>query len=122
MEKLTKAEEDIMLILWELKEAFVKDILEHFPEPKPHYNTVSTMIKILQDKGFVGYKAFGKTYQYYPMKSKETYFKGSVRPLLKNYFNGSAKQLVSFFVKEKDITVEELEKLVKDLKKAKNAG
>ncbi len=117
MEKLTKVEEEIMLILWDLKEAFVKEIIEQMPEPKPHYNTVSTMIKILQEKDFVDYKAFGKTYQYFPIIEKESYFKKSVKPMLKNYFNGSAKQLVSFFVKEKNISIDELEKLVKDLKK-----
>lgn len=117
MEKLTKVEEEIMLILWDLNKAFVKDIIEQMPEPKPHYNTVSTMIKILQEKGFVDYTAYGKTYQYYSLISKENYFKKSVSPMLKNYFNGSAKQLVSFFVKEKNISVEELEKLVKELKK-----
>lgn len=116
MDKLTKVEEEIMLILWDLKEAFVKEIIEQIPEPKPHYNTVSTMIKILQEKGFVDYKAFGKTYQYFPIVEKENYFKKSVKPMLNNYFNGSAKQLVSFFVKEKNISIEELEKLVKELK------
>jgi BlaI family penicillinase repressor len=121
MEKLTKVEEEIMLILWDLKEAFVKDIIEQMPEPKPHYNTVSTMIKILQEKGFVDYKAYGKTYHYFPIIEKESYFKKSVKPMLKNYFNGSAKQLVSFFVKEKNISIDELEKLVKDLKKTHNS-
>lgn len=116
MEKLTKAEEQIMLILWQLEQAFVKDIIEQLPEPKPHYNTVSTMIKLLQEKNFVGYKAYGKTYQYYPLIAKEQYFQKSVTPMLKNYFNGSARQLVSFFVKEKNISIEELEKLVSELK------
>lgn len=117
MDKLTKAEEEIMLILWELKEAFVKDIIEQMPSPKPHYNTVSTIIKILQEKKFVDYKSYGKTYQYFPLIEKKHYFKGAMKPLLKNYFNGSAKQLVSFFVKEKNISIDELEKLVKELKK-----
>lgn len=119
MDKLTRAEEDVMLILWDLGEAFVKDIIDRMTEPKPHYNTVSTIIKILQDKGFVSYKAFGKTYQYYPLIGKSTYFKGNVKPLLKNYFDGSAKQLVSFFIKEKKLSIEELEALIQDLKKKK---
>nr|MBP6315386.1 BlaI/MecI/CopY family transcriptional regulator [Chitinophagaceae bacterium] len=114
MEKLTKSEEEIMLILWQLERAFVKDIIEQFADPKPHYNTVSTMIKILQDKGFVDYKAYGKTYQYFPIIKKETYFKSGVKPLLNNYFDGSAKQLISFFVKEKNISVQELETLVSE--------
>ncbi len=117
MEKLTRSEEDIMLILWHLKQAFVKEIIEQMPEPKPHYNTVSTMIKLLQEKRFVDYKAFGKTYQYFPVIEKESYFKKSINPLLKNYFNGSARQLVSFFVKEKNISVKDLENLVNELKK-----
>jgi BlaI family penicillinase repressor len=120
MEKLTKVEEEIMLILWDLKEAFVKDIIEKMPEPKPHYNTVSTMIKILQEKAFVDYKAYGKTYQYFPIIKKESYFKTSVKPMLKNYFNDSAKQLVYFLVKEKNISIDELEKLISDLKKTHN--
>ncbi len=116
MQKLTKTEEDIMLILWDLKQAFVKDIIEQIPEPKPHYNTVSTMIKILQDKGFVDYEAFGKTYRYFPIVTKNQYSKSSVKTFLSGYFDGSAKQLVSFFVKEKNISIAELEKLVKELK------
>jgi len=119
MEKLTKAEEQIMLILWQLEKAFVKDIIERIPEPKPHYNTVSTMIKLLQEKKFVGFKAYGKTYEYYPLITKENYFRRSVTPMLKNYFDGSARQLVSFFVKEKNISLEELEKLVSELKSKK---
>jgi predicted transcriptional regulator len=117
MEKLTKVEEEIMLILWDLKVAFVKDIIAKMPEPKPHYNSVSTMIKILQEKGFVDYTAYGKTYQYFPIILKESYFKKGVNPMLKNYFDGSAKQLVSFFVKEKNISLEELESLIQELKK-----
>lgn len=119
MEKLTKAEEEIMLLLWSLESAFVKEIIEVMPEPKSHYNTVSTIIKILQDKGYVSYKAYGKTYQYYPLVSKDSYFKGNLKPLLKNYFNGSAKQLVSFFIKEKKLSIEELELLISELKKTK---
>ena len=108
-----------MLILWDLKQAFVKDIIEQMPEPKSHYNTVSTIIKILQEKGFVDYEAFGKTYRYFPLIQKDQYSMSSVQNFLAGYFNGSAKQLVSFFVKEKDISVEELEKLVEELKKTK---
>lgn len=117
MTKLTKSEEDIMLILWDLKEAFVKDIIEKMPKPTPHYNTVSTIVKILQEKGFVHFKAFGKTHQYFPKVNKQAYFKKSFKPILKNYFDGSAKQMVSFFVKEKMIGIKDLEKLVKELKK-----
>jgi len=119
MQKLTTAEEEIMLILWDLQQAFVKEIIEQMPEPKPHYNTVSTTVRILQDKGFIDYKAFGKTHQYFAKISREQYRKKSVSPLVKNYFNNSAEQLVSFFVKEKNVSVEELEALIDKLKKEK---
>ncbi len=119
MEKLTRAEEEIMLIVWDLKQTFVKEIIAQMPEPRPHYNTVSTMVKILQEKGFVDYNAYGKTYQYFPLIRKEDYFKKRFKPILKNYFDGSAKLLVSFFVKEKNISVQDLEKLVHELKSQK---
>jgi predicted transcriptional regulator len=119
MEKLTRAEEEIMLIVWNLKQAFVKEIIAQMPEPRPHYNTVSTMVKILQEKGFVDYNAYGKTYQYFPLIQKQQYFKKSIKPILKNYFDGSARQLVSFFVKEKNISLQDLEKLVHELKSQK---
>lgn len=116
MQKLTTAEEEIMLILWDLKTAFVKEIIEKMPNPKPHYNTVSTTVRILQDKGFIDYKAYGKTHQYFAKISRVRYRKENVKPLIKNYFNNSAEQLVSFFVKEKNVSVEELEALIKKLK------
>ena len=118
MQKLTTNEEEIMLILWQLEEAFVKEIIEKMPEPKPHYNTVSTTVRILQDKGFVDYKAFGKTHQYFAVVSREQYRKESVKPMVKNYFNNSAEQLVSFFVKEENVSIEELETLIASLRQA----
>ena len=118
MQKLTNNEEEIMLILWELEEAFVKEIIKKMPEPKPHYNTVSTTVRILQDKGFVDYKAFGKTHQYFAVVSREQYRKESVKPMVKNYFNNSAEQLVSFFVKEENVSIEELETLIASLRQA----
>ena len=119
MQKLTTAEEQIMLILWNLETAFVKDIVEKMPEPKPHYNTVSTTVRILQDKGFIDYKAYGKTHQYFPKITREQYRKKSVKPFIKNYFNNSPEALVSFFVKEKNVNVEDLEELIEKLKKEK---
>lgn len=116
MQKLTTAEEEIMLILWDLNEAFVKELIERMPDPKPHYNTVSTTVRILQDKGFIDYKAYGKTHQYFAKVSREQYRKQNLKPLMKNYFNNSAEQLVSFFVKEKNVSVEELEALINKLK------
>lgn len=117
MQKLTTSEEEIMLILWDLETAFVKEIIAKMPEPKPHYNTVSTTVRILQDKGFIDYKAYGKTHQYFAKISREQYRKKSVKPLIKNYFNNSAEQLVSFFVKEKNVSVEELQTLIDKLKR-----
>jgi Predicted transcriptional regulator len=120
MEKLTKAEEEIMLILWELEKAFVKEIIACMPSPKPHYNTVSTLVKILIEKGAVAYNEIGNSHQYYPLLSKEQYRKSSIKPLLKNYFDGSAKQLVSFLIKDKKMSVDELEQLLKELKRKSN--
>lgn len=119
MNKLTNSEEEIMLILWELEQAFVKEIIEQMPEPKPHYNSVSTTVRILQDKGFVDYKSFGKAHQYNAKISREAYRKHSLKPLVKNYFNNSAEQLLSFFIKEKNVSVKELEALIHKLKKEK---
>lgn len=115
---LTKAEEEIMQILWKLNKAFVKEIVEEMPDPKPHYNTVSTIIKILVDKGFVKYDAFGKSNRYYPAVAKEDYSKGSMNQLVQKYFNGSFTNMLSFFVKEKDLDVQDLEDILKELKKS----
>lgn len=116
--ELTKAEEQVMQVLWELKEAFVKDIVEKFPDPKPAYNTVSTIIRILEKKEIVGHKAFGRTFQYFPLVSKDDYLKSSAEYMATNYFNGSMKQLLSFFVKEKNISVKELENIMNEIKKS----
>lgn len=109
MKQLTKAEEEIMHYLWQLKKAFVKDILAEMPEPKPAYNTVSTIIRLLEQKGFVAYEAFGKTHRYYPVIPKEEYSKMNLNHMVKNYFGGSYKQLVSFFLKEENLSIKEIE-------------
>jgi len=114
---LTKAEEQVMQVLWKLGKAFVKDIVDAMPEPRPHYNTVSTILKILSDKGFVSYESLGKSNHYFPVVQKEDYSKGSMKQFVKRYFKGSFTDMVSFFVKEKDISVEQLESLLKELKK-----
>jgi BlaI family transcriptional regulator, penicillinase repressor len=119
---LTKAEEQIMQVLWELKEAFIKDIIEKLPKPKPAYNTVSTIVRILEKKKIVGYKAFGKTHQYYPLISKEAYTKQQTSGLLQNYFDGSIHKIVSHFSKHQMIDVKELDatiELLNNLKKKK---
>jgi predicted transcriptional regulator len=114
---LTKAEEQVMQVLWKLEKAFVKDIIEAMPEPRPHYNTVSTILKILTDKGFASYESLGKSNHYFPVIHKEDYSKGSMKQFVKRYFKGSFTDMVSFFVKEKDISVEQLEDLLKELKR-----
>ena len=108
--------EQIMQILWELKKGFVKDILEQFPEPKPAYNTVSTIVRILQEKGFIGHEAFGKSHCYFPMIDKETYTRKFLRNFIGNYFNNSFPQMVSFFAKEEEIDLKELEEILEFIK------
>jgi len=117
LKELTKAEEQVMQYLWDLEKCFVKDILAQMPEPKPAYNTVSTIVRILEEKGFVDHKAYGKTYEYFPKVSKEDYSRFSAGNLLSNYFNGSVKELVSFFVKERELNMDELDEILKSIDK-----
>jgi predicted transcriptional regulator len=115
---LTKAEEEIMQILWQLEKAFIKDVVDALPEPKPHYNTVSTIVKILEDKGFVSHESFGKSNRYFPVLAKDDYSKRSMKQFVKRYFDGSFASMLSFFAKEKDISVKELEEILNELKKS----
>jgi len=117
MKILTKAEEQIMQVIWKLNKAFLKEILDELPEPKPHNNTVATIIKILTEKEFVGIKLFGRMHQYYPLVSKDAYSKITMKSFVKGYFEGSFSNAVSFMVKENNLSVEELELLLKELKK-----
>lgn len=119
MEKLTNKEEEIMHILWRLEKAFVKDVLEEIKGEKPHYNTLSTIIRNLEDKGYVAYNAYGKTHQYYPTVSKEDYRKRFFNNVIDNYFNSSYKNVVSFFAKEEKISVEELKEIIQLIEKKK---
>lgn len=121
MKTLTRAEEEIMQSLWNLKKAFVKEIITGLPSPKPHYNTVSTIIGILVEKGFVNYKAYGRSYQYYPLISKEEYSKRTMKKYLKGYFEGSFSNMVSFFARQKDVDLVEVESLLKEIKKTKKS-
>ena len=125
IKELTRAEEQIMHVLWELEEAFVKDVIERLPDPKPAYTTVSTIIRILEKKGFVGHKAYGKTHQYYPLISKKQYTSQLFKGMLSGYFGNSIRQMVSFFSREKDLSVSELEELKKiideEIRKQKNS-
>jgi BlaI family transcriptional regulator, penicillinase repressor len=112
MQKLTNKEEEIMHILWTLEKAFVKEVLAEIKTEKPHYNTLSTIIRNLEDKGYVGYTAYGKTHQYYPVVTKEAYRKRFFNTAIDNYFNSSYKNVVSFFAKEEKISVEELKEII----------
>lgn len=111
MKELTKAEEQVMQILWDIKSGFVKDILERFREPKPAYTTVSTIVRILEEKGFVGHKAYGKAHEYYPLVEKPTYTRVMMKGIMLKYFGNSLRQMVSFFSHEKGMTISELEEL-----------
>ena len=112
MQKLTNKEEEIMHILWKLEKAFVKDVLAEIKVDKPHYNTLSTIIRNLEDKGYVSYNAFGKTHQYFPIISKEDYKKRFMTTAIENYFNSSYKNVVSFFANEEKISVDELKEII----------
>jgi BlaI family penicillinase repressor len=120
MKELTKAEDQIMQVLWKLKRAFVKDIIEQLPSPKPAYNTVSTIVRILEKKGFVGYTAYGKTHEYFPLvpKEKDTHF--YLNNLVKGYFGGSFQNLVSFFASENKMDIQDIDQLLKQLEELKN--
>ncbi len=119
MKELTKAEDQIMQILWKLEKGFVKDIIDHFPQPKPAYNTVSTIVRILEKKGFIGYKAYGKTHEYFALIPKEKYTRFYLNNMMKGYFNGSVQNLVSFFAKENKMDVQDIDLLMKQLQELK---
>jgi BlaI family transcriptional regulator, penicillinase repressor len=120
MKELTKAEEQIMHILWKLERALVKEIIEEMPEPKPAYNTVSTIVRILETKGFVDHQAFGKTHQYFPLVSKPEYTRFSLNNLMSGYFGGSFQNLVSFFTNESKLNLHDIDQLIKQLDELKN--
>ena len=117
MKNLTKAEEQIIQIMWQLGKTSVKEIREQMPDPKPAVNTVSTIVRILENKGFVGHEKKGRGYLYYPLVEKEDYSRHSLRQMINNYFDGSFKNLVSFFAKKEEIDVKELEEILKELHK-----
>lgn len=119
LKELTRAEDQVMQILWQLEKAFVKDIVEQMPTPKPAYNTVSTIVRILETKGFVGHKAYGKTHEYFPVVSRERYTKFYLNNMISGYFNGSFQNLVSFFAKENKMNASDLEKLLREVKNDK---
>ena len=112
MQKLTNKEEEIMHIIWKLKKAFVKEVMAEITEDQPHYNTLSTMVRNLEEKGYVAYNAFGNTHQYYPIVPIEEYRKKFLNTAIDNYFNSSYKNMVSFFAKEEKISAEELREIL----------
>ena len=120
MKSLTKAEEQVMQMLWELKQGFLKDLMDKMPEPKPHSNTVATILKILIEKGFVNYEVQGRNNLYKPAVSKAEYGQKSINQLVKGYFEGSPAKLLSHFVNDNKLSQEDLEALLQQIKNAKN--
>jgi len=120
MKSLTKAEEQIMQVLWTLDKAFLREIVDAMPHPRPHQNTVATLLKILIEKEFVAAEVLGRQHRYSPLISKEEYSGKTIRQLAKNYFEGSFSNVVSYLVKENNISIEELEVLLKQIKKQQN--
>ncbi|HDJ32519.1 MAG TPA: BlaI/MecI/CopY family transcriptional regulator [Bacteroidetes bacterium] len=112
MKELTKAEEQIMQVLWKLEKAFVRDIMKRLPNPVPAYNTVSTIVRILEKKGFVSHEAFGKSHRYYPLVSKEEYTRATVKSFVHNYFSNSFGNMVSFFARERSLSLKEMEEIM----------
>jgi BlaI family transcriptional regulator, penicillinase repressor len=111
MKKLTKAEEQIMQVLWELKRGFVNDIVSLLPDPKPAYNTISTIVRILEQKGFIAHKAYGRTHEYFPLINKEDYSREYLSNFTRNYFSNSYKALASFFANSDNLSIGELEEI-----------
>ena len=119
MVRLTKAEEQIMLVLWKKEKAFVKEILADLPEPKPAYNTVSTVIRVLEQKGFVGHESFGRTHQYLPAISQEEYSEAELSKMLENHFEGSPQKMLSAFIENQELDLDDLDEIMKLLKQKK---
>ena len=120
MKTLTKAEEQVMQVLWSLEKAFLRDIVDAMPEPRPHQNTVATLLKILMEKEFVAINVIGRQHEYFARISKADYSSRSMKQLVKGYFEGSFSNVVSFMVKENNISVDELEKLLQQIRKQQN--
>jgi BlaI family transcriptional regulator, penicillinase repressor len=117
MKKLTKAEEELMLILWKLKEALIRDIIAELENPETPYTTVSTIIRILEKKGFVSHKAYGNTHLYFPLVSKKEYSRTQLKDFVSNYFNGSFSSMATFFAKESNVSIDELREMMVELEK-----
>lgn len=117
MEKLTDREEEVMMIIWELEKAFVKEVRERFPEPQPHINTVATVIRKLEGKGYLGHEDFGTVHRFYPKISKEAYTKNQLTPKMTRLFGNSFKNVVAFFAKEDKISAKELKEIIDMIEK-----
>lgn len=120
MTDLTKAEEKIMKILWDIERGFIKDIIDQYPDPKPPYNSVSTIVRVLVQKEIVGYEVYGNSHQYHPLISKEEYRKGQLSRLVSDYYNNSLKQVVNFFSESKKLDEKELDEVMRMLEKLKS--
>jgi predicted transcriptional regulator len=116
LKPLTKAEEQIMFVLWKIEKGYLKDIIDDMPEPKPHSNTIATIVKILIDKGYVANEVHGRVHCYYPVILKDDYSSNSIKSLVEGYFEGNFSDVVSFMVKQKDLKVSDLELLLNQLK------
>lgn len=122
LRELTRAEEELMQVLWDKEKAFVKDVIELLPEPKPAYNTVSTIIRILETKGFVDHTAYGKTHEYFPIVSKEDYRTFITGKLMGGYFKNSVEEMMSFFVSQKQIDLKEADEILKMIEEMKKGN
>src|ERR1700748_1324861 len=120
IKELTRAEEQIMQVLWQLEKGFVKDVIDQLPEPKPAYNTVSTIIRILETKGFVDHNAFGKSHEYFPVISKDQYQNFATDKLMSGYFDNSVKRMFSYFVKKEKIDLKEADEIMKLIERFKD--
>lgn len=119
MVKLAKREEQIMQVFWDLNEAFIKEVIPHLPDPKPHYNSVATIVKILEEKGFLGHEIFGNLYQYYPLITKEEYQKHAMKDFVKQYFGNSYPRMLAFFAKEEKLSEADFKEILKTIKSNK---
>lgn len=121
MRKLNEKEELVMQILWQLQKGFVKEILAEWPAPKPPVTTLSSLVRKLEQEGWIGHEAFGKTYRYFPRITREAYLKSSFRNLVDNYFDGSSGRLLSFFVQQEDVNPEEINRLLRDIEDSESS-
>ena len=120
MIKLAKREEQIMQVYWDLGKAFIKEVIPHLPEPKPHYNSVATMVKILEEKGFVDHETVGNLYRYFPIISREEYQKHAMKDIVSQYFDNSYPRMLAFFAKEQNLSEDELKEILHLIKTGKS--